>query len=313
MGSLAGCVAKTAVAPFERARLLAQTGAVEGGFIHTVRAIYTSEGAAGLWRGNGANCYRVIPAKGILFAANDYYKGLFRVWMGQDSAVAPFLSGSVAGMTAAFLTYPLDVTRLRMSATGLQPTSAPVAEADGSPHRVRGARGARGAAAPSPPIQTRSFHRTMVNIWRTEGLRPFFRGMVPTVGGAIPYEGIKFGFFDGIQAMWVAQLRRRDDPEAEPPKLSLVGKLVCGAVAGIAAGGIMYPNDTVRRRMQVAGAMGGGAEDRVFTGPLDCARDTFARGGLRRFYRGVGPYLVRMVPNAAIQFAVYESLKGLVR
>jgi len=102
---------------------------------------------------------------------------------------------------------------------------------------------------------------------------------------------------------------RRAGAEA---KLPMVAKLTCGALAGIAGGAIMYPNDTVRRRMQVAGAMRGSEGDRVFTGPLDCARDTYRRGGVRRFYRGIGPYLVRMVPNAAIQFAVYESLRDLL-
>ena len=170
-----------------------------------------------------------------------------------------------------------------------------------------------------------SFFRVGLRVWKSDGLRGFYRGIVPTSVGAIPYEGIKFGVFDLLRSVWISQVGSRAEEESSSPedgldetssrnagaevKMPIVAKLACGALAGIAGGAVMYPNDTVRRRMQVAGAMQGSEGDRVFSGPLDCACDTYRRGGVRRFYRGIGPYLVRMVPNAAIQFAVYESLK----
>ena len=308
---MAGCVAKTVVAPMERARLLAQTGATERGFVSTVRTIYRSEGARGLWRGNGANCLRVFPAKAILFAGNDYYKGVLRVVMGQDSQAAAFLSGSIAGITAAFATYPLDVTRMRLSATRIGESGC----------------GTAGRARAAAMTVHASFLQVGMQVWKTDGLRGFYRGIVPTSVGAVPYEGIKFGVFDLLRSLWLSSLLTPptlEEEESHDPtsaaklgknteaKLPIVAKLVCGALAGIAGGAIMYPNDTVRRRMQVAGAMRGSEGDRVFSGPVDCARDTYRRGGVRRFYRGIGPYLVRMVPNAAIQFAVYESLRDLL-
>ena len=319
VGGVAGCVAKTVVAPMERARLLAQTGATERGFLSTVSMIYRGEGARGLWRGNGANCLRVFPAKAILFAGNDYYKGALRGVMGQDSQAAAFLSGSIAGITAAFVTYPLDVTRMRMSATRIG--------GDGS-----GSGGDCGRARAAARAVHASFFQVGRQVWKTGGLRGFYRGIVPTSMGAVPYEGIKFGVFDLLRSLWIASSesevssspedgldatfaddeRMRGRRAGAEAKLPMVAKLTCGALAGIAGGAIMYPNDTVRRRMQVAGAMRGSEGDRVFTGPLDCARDTYRRGGVRRFYRGIGPYLVRMVPNAAIQFAVYESLRDLL-
>ena len=167
-----------------------------------------------------------------------------------------------------------------------------------------------------------TFWKVGVGVWRKEGVRGFYRGIVPTTLGAVPYEGIKFGVFDLLRSLWLSQLQARSaddirissssEGNGDSIKLPIFAKLVCGALAGIAGGAIMYPNDTVRRRMQVAGAMSGSNADRVFSGPLDCALDTYRQGGVRRFYRGIGPYLIRMVPNAAIQFAVYESLKDFV-
>ena len=294
-GGIAGCSAKTLVAPIERARLLAQTGAVDGTFYHTMQLILKNEGVSGLWRGNGANCLRVFPSKGILFATNDFFKLSYRSWLNSDSAFVSCLSGATAGMTASAATFPLDVTRMRMSAT----------------------------KEASLGGERRPFRTVMQEIFRKEGIRGLYRGIRPTVLGAVPYEGIKFGTFDALQSLWIQTMVKEQNEqsledvnggsgEGTKIKLPLYGKLVCGAVAGIVGGAFMYPNDTVRRRMQVAGAMGGGVDDKMFTGPLDCARDTYKRGGVARFYRGITPYLIRMVPNAAMQFWVYETMKEMV-
>ena len=278
---------------------MAQTGAAEGNFLHTIRAIIKNERLLGLWKGNGANCLRSFPQKGILFATNDYFKAGFRSALNSDSALVSCLSGSAAGITASAATFPLDVTRMRISATKVEGTG----------------------------VERRSFRVVMVDIFQKEGARGLYRGIRPTLLGAVPYEGIKFGAFDGLQNLWKwtfhgeerGETREGGDGGGEgggggeaAAKIPLYGKLMCGATAGIAAGMVMYPNDTVRRRMQVAGAMGGGADDRVFTGILDCARDTYRRGGIPRFYRGLTTYLVRMVPNAAIQFFAYDFCKELM-
>ena len=49
---------------------------------------------------------------------------------------------------------------------------------------------------------------------------------------------------------------------------------------------------------------------RGVNGFLKCYRDTYVSGGVARFYRGIGPYLVRMAPGSAIQFAVFDGLKN---
>mmetsp|Transcript_5194 Transcript_5194/g.9892 ORF Transcript_5194/g.9892 Transcript_5194/m.9892 type:complete len:83 (+) Transcript_5194:2-250(+) len=78
-------------------------------------------------------------------------------------------------------------------------------------------------------------------------------------------------------------------------------------MAGSTAGFIMYPNDTVRRllQMQEKGA------NMQYRSAADCYVQVYKTQGIRRFYRGVGPYLLRMVPNAAIQFGCYESFKQM--
>ena len=72
-GGLSGAVAKTATAPLERVKLLAQAG-TQGGMTKLLGDVVAAEGLAGLWRGNPANVLRVIPNKGILLMCSDMYK-----------------------------------------------------------------------------------------------------------------------------------------------------------------------------------------------------------------------------------------------
>jgi hypothetical protein len=60
--------------------------------------------------------------------------------------------------------------------------------------------------------------------------------------GSFPYEGIKFGVYDALKKI---------APRDEHGKLSEIWKLSIGAAAGTAAGVVMFPNDTVRRRLQL--------------------------------------------------------------
>ena len=89
-------------------------------------------------------------------------------------------------------------------------------------------------------------------------------------------------------------------------QLPLPYYLACGSFAGVIAGTALYPNDTIRRIMQVS------ENDRYkgLRGVARCYRETYSQGGLLRLFRGLTPYLVRMAPNTAIQFTVYEKLKA---
>mmetsp|Transcript_5469 Transcript_5469/g.9154 ORF Transcript_5469/g.9154 Transcript_5469/m.9154 type:complete len:146 (-) Transcript_5469:279-716(-) len=130
---------------------------------------------------------------------------------------------------------------------------------------------------------------------RKEGVMGLYKGVGPTIAGALPYEGIKFGCYDLLVTTWAKD---------ESGNVSITGKFCCGAAAGTVSGFVLYPNDTVRKLMQMQRE-----GDKLYDGALDCYRKVYRNHGIARFYRGVLPYLSRMVPNAAIQFGIYESFK----
>lgn len=84
--------------------------------------------------------------------------------------------------------------------------------------------------------------------------------------------------------------------------------MLFGGLGGVMAGLISYPNDTIRRLLQLQGSRGTQAE---YSGYFDCVRKTYKAEGIGRFYRGVTINVIRMAPNAAVQFGSYELLKQI--
>jgi len=274
-GGTAGVVAKTVCNPLERVRILCQTGQSRG-FVSTFTSIIQSEGVLGLWRGNFSSVIRIVPNKGILFMTNDTIKMLVGFDRHQYSVTKSVLAGSLAGVVASLSTYPLDLVRGRLS----------------------------GFLGPSS--RYRSIWGTIRLTVTEEGFFALYRGMVPTLLGCFPYEGIKFGVYDFL---------RSRIPENATNSVSTSFSLFGGAVAGTAAGVMMFPNDTVRRRLQIQGARqtANHSASETYSGALDCYMKIFKQEGIRSFYRGISATLIRVVPNAAIQFGTFELMKSYLK
>ena len=80
----------------------------------------------------------------------------------------------------------------------------------------------------------------------------------------------------------------------------------CGAVAATLAHVVTYPNDTVRRRLQLQGCNGAPIQ---YQGAVDCLVKVSRQEGWRALYAGLGVTMLRGVPNTGIQFCVYEACK----
>lgn len=74
-GAIAGVVSRTLVSPLEVAATMnmAAVGAVEGP-IDVLTQLWALEGAIGFYKGNGANCLKVAPTKGIQFVSFEFLK-----------------------------------------------------------------------------------------------------------------------------------------------------------------------------------------------------------------------------------------------
>ena len=74
-GAIAGVVSRTLVSPLEVVATInmAAVGSVEGPRDSLMR-LWAVEGLAGFYKGNGANCLKVAPTKGIQFVSFEFFK-----------------------------------------------------------------------------------------------------------------------------------------------------------------------------------------------------------------------------------------------
>lgn len=172
-GGCSGAIAKSVTAPLERAKLLSQAG-VTGNFLQVMQDVVKAEGWRGLWRGNSANVIRVIPNKGVLLMCSDMYKSSVIAALPQaGTAAISSVAGGLAGLTAVLVTYPLELVRTRMA------------------YRICDVMACEAYS---------SVWSTLRNVVKETGPIGLYAGVGMTLLGTLPFEGIKFGLYDGERA-----------------------------------------------------------------------------------------------------------------
>ncbi|CAF4489891.1 unnamed protein product, partial [Rotaria magnacalcarata] len=169
-GACAGAVAKTTIAPFDRAKINFQVRVGKFSYrrcFQFLRESYVKEGFLSWYRGNSANLVRVIPSAAINFTAHEQWKRVLGTDEKQKTPGRRFISGSLAGVTSATITYPLDLARARMAVT-------------------------------SKAMYSNLF-ALFVCILRTEGVTALYRGVLISLIGVLPYSGCVYFTYESLK------------------------------------------------------------------------------------------------------------------
>ncbi|KAF7289427.1 Mitochondrial carrier protein [Mycena chlorophos] len=129
------------------------------------------------------------------------------------------------------------------------------------------------------------------NIMRDEGIRGFYKGL------SASYLGVT-----ETTIQWV--LYERLKPLSAGTDFEWLGLLGSAGAAKCVATLITYPHEVIRTRLRqpkVNGVV-------KYSGLVQTLRLVVAEEGTRRLYGGLSAHLMRVVPNAAIMFAVYEGV-----
>ncbi|CAI5724540.1 unnamed protein product [Peronospora destructor] len=164
------------------------------------------------------------------------------------------------GITATVVTYPLDLFRTAFASQGM-------------PKRF-------------PTMRSLALH-----LWTRQGFRGFYSGLGATTFQIAPYMGLSFGIYTTLNEVAVQHRSKQANVDANvwmplSTALSYVGS---GAVAGLVSKLVVYPLDTVKKRMQIA----------------PCATLRNVRR-IRGLYKGTVPSLLKSVVAASTTFATYE-------
>lgn len=77
----------------------------------------------------------------------------------------------------------------------------------------------------------------------------------------------------------------------------------CGAVAGITASSLVQPLDLIRRRQQMSTGVEAGRS------VWGWVKKIFFERGMRGFYRGLVPELLKVAPAVGLNFYIYEWMR----
>jgi hypothetical protein len=151
-----------------------------------VRKILRSEGVTGLYRGYGATVLSFGPYSALNFMMYEQLKAMFekrldarpkKRHMAEMPTAVYVLCGSLAGATAALVTNPLDLVKLRLQVQRQGPY------VQGSPERYR------------------HMGDGLVKLWRREGLRGYLRGAGARVAFSAPSAAVNLALFEELQAV----------------------------------------------------------------------------------------------------------------
>ncbi|KAI8390984.1 mitochondrial carrier domain-containing protein [Radiomyces spectabilis] len=298
-GGIAGAVSRSCTAPFDRLKVYLITQSTEHKSLSlrdAVTTIYKKGGWRGFFVGNGLNVLKIIPESAIKFYSYETAKGLFaQALKCEDKDSIPtgarFLSGGIAGLCAQFTIYPVETLKTRIM----------------SQQAINGSKADGGKSGlPKTQAVSRSLiFNTAKTMYTRNGIRAFWPGLTLGLIGVFPYQAMDLGIYESLK-MGYLHYTEKDHHDGKKRQPSVLVLWACGMVSGSIGATSVYPLNVIRTRLQ---AQGTEAHPRFYKSPWDAVQLTYKADGLRGFYKGLGPTLLKVVPAVSISYVTYEWSK----
>ncbi|PVG04728.1 mitochondrial carrier [Serendipita vermifera] len=133
----------------------------------------------------------------------------------------------------------------------------------------------------------------ITHIFSNEGIRGFYKGL------SASYLGVSEGVIQWTLYEQFKSLARR----AEGGPLEWAGMLGAAGSAKMIASLITYPHEVLRTRLRQPVVNG----IPKYTGLYQTLRLVIAEEGTRALYGGLSAHLLRVIPNAAVMYSIYEA------
>ncbi|XP_077388325.1 mitochondrial thiamine pyrophosphate carrier [Festucalex cinctus] len=289
-GSAAGMVTRVLISPLDVIKIRFQLqieslsstrpGGKYTGLFQAARCIHTEEGPTAFWKGHVPAQLLSICYGAVQFATFEFLTKAVHDATAFDSQTSGvhFLCGGLSACSATVVCQPLDTLRTRFAAQG-------------------------------EPKLYRNLTDGIRTMWSSEGALTFYRGLSPVLIAVFPYAGLQFFFYNVFKRLLVP-----------PPSAGKSGEnlrsLVCGSGAGMISKTVTYPFDLFKKRLQV----GGFEEARVhfgqvrrYRGLADCVAQMAKEEGVRGFFKGLSPSLVKAALSTGFTFFWYEVFLNVRR
>lgn len=216
----------------------------------------------------------------------------------QSNLIKMTIAGSLAGLLSSFVVGPVELVKIRMQSQNKQVAKNKKDEERGSPLK-------RKVSDDHSCDESSMVYKNELDcarwIIKNEGWRSlFFHGIIITIIREIPSFALYFAAYGLLARSAMADVLGRT---AAP--------LLFGAMAGWAMWIPTYPIDIVKTRVQVQTAEKG-RKNQVMSSRQITA-NIYRSGGMRAFFDGLEPKLLRAAVKHAVTFWVYEVLMGILR
>ncbi|KAK0483750.1 mitochondrial carrier domain-containing protein [Armillaria novae-zelandiae] len=286
-GGIAGACEALTCQPLDTIKVrmqLSKSGRTPGtkprGFFATGAYIVRRETPLALYKGLGAVLSGIVPKMAIRFASFEAYKG----WLadeetGKTSLGNIFLAGLGAGTTEAVsVVTPMEVVKIRLQA---------------QQHSL---------ADPLETPRYRNAAHAVYTIVREEGFSALYRGVSLTALRQATNQGANFTVYQELK-------KAVQNWQPDLPELPSYQHMIIGLISGAAGPMSNAPIDTIKTRLQKSTAVPGQSAFRRIYG---IAEDMWKAEGVRSFYKGITPRILRVAPGQAIVFAVYERISSVI-
>ncbi|WWC92348.1 uncharacterized protein L201_007303 [Kwoniella dendrophila CBS 6074] len=187
-----------------------------------ISKIWKSSGFKGFYRGLGPTVAGYLPTWGIYFTVYDLVKDKAGNWNNEhgplqgNTAIVHIFAAMTAGATGTIMTNPLWVVKTRFMAQ---------------------------AGTTDPSSRYRTTIGAIASIYRTEGFRAFYKGLLPSLMG-VSHVAVQFPLYEKAKS-WA------DNGDGDHSSLPPTTILACSAFSKMIASICTYPHEVLRTRLQI--------------------------------------------------------------
>jgi len=224
--------------------------------------------------------------KNLEFFGNDS-KNKDNVLQKSDPKFLRLFAGGASAFVATAITCPLDVIKTRQQSSVQFSAQASTYM---SSQMLRSVNRSYTSSSISPHS---TFFQQMMYMWRYEGTRSLFKGLAPSLIGAVSSRALFFVTYEHCKQNF------------QLSKSSLVNHIVSATAGGLVCTTLTCPLWVIKLRQQLHKKY-----NKSSLTMADCCRNTWATEGVRGFFRGlVVSYAT--IGELIVYFSIYEKIKSV--
>ena len=170
------------------------------------------------------------------------------------------------------------------------------------------------ALSQTPPARL-TFRTLTVALYQQKGLAGFYAGAFPALIQIVPYMGLNFAIYDWLTTPTRTEPINNNITKNSSSSSSVVGSAYAGSISGALSKLVVYPLDTVKRRLQAQALVlstdgissnNNNNYHQCYRGMWDCFGTIYRREGYAAFYRGMVPSVLKTTISTSLSFALYR-------